>query len=61
MVEQSKRDAFRGRGASLEWRRVRNNKKYRIRKWREDCWTRIYSVFKEYNLQRLQCKQEESK
>ena len=32
-VEGSKREAFRGRGAPLEWRRVRKNKKYRIRKW----------------------------
>ena len=31
-VEESKREAFRGRGASLEWRRVLN-KTYRIRKW----------------------------
>ena len=26
-VEESKREAFRGRGAPLEWRRVRMNKK----------------------------------
>ena len=32
-VEESKREAFRGRGAPLEWRRVRRNKKYRVRKW----------------------------
>ena len=32
-VEESKKEAFRGRGALLEWRRVRINKKYRIRKW----------------------------
>ena len=32
-VEDSKRDAHNGRGASLEWRRVRRSKKYRIRKW----------------------------
>ena len=30
-VEESKKEAFRGGGASLEWRRVRKNKKYRIR------------------------------
>ena len=40
--EESKREAFRGRGASLEWRRVRKSKKYRIRNWREDCWARIF-------------------
>ena len=27
-VEESKREAFRGRGASLDWRRVRKDKKY---------------------------------
>ena len=32
-VEESIREAFRGRGASWEWRRVRKNKKYRIREW----------------------------
>ena len=32
-VEESKREASRGRGALLEWRRVRKNKKYRTRKW----------------------------
>ena len=32
-VEESKREAFRGRGAALEWRSVRENWKYRIRKW----------------------------
>ena len=31
-VEECKREAFRGRGAPLEWRRVRKNKKYRIKK-----------------------------
>ena len=31
-VEESKREAFRGRGGPLEWRRVRKNKKYTIRK-----------------------------
>ena len=34
--------------------------RYRIRKWREDCWTRLFSLFREHNLQRLQSKQEES-
>ena len=32
-IEDSKREAFVGRGAPLEWRRVRKSKKYRIRKW----------------------------
>ena len=59
-VEDSKREAFRGRGAPLEWKRVRSNKKYRIRKWGEDCWARIFSLFREYSLQRLESKPEES-
>ena len=29
-VEEGKREAFRGRGDPLEWRRVRKNKKYNI-------------------------------
>ena len=32
-VEESKREAFRGGGAPLDWRRVRKNKRYKIRKW----------------------------
>ena len=59
-VEESNKEAFKGRSAPLEWRRARINKKYRIRKWREDCWAIIFSLFREYNLQRLQSKQEES-
>ena len=35
--EESKREAWRGGSAPLEWRRVPKNKKYRIR-CREDCW-----------------------
>ena len=30
------------------------------RKWEEDCWAIIFSLFREYNLQRLRSKQEES-
>ena len=56
----SDREAFRGRGAPLEWRLVRKSEKYRIRKWREDCWARIFALFGEYNLQLLESKQEES-
>ena len=59
-VEESKRETFRCTGAPWEWRRVRKNKTYRIRKWREDCWARTFSLFRECNLQRLQSKQEES-
>ena len=39
---------------------MRRSRKYRIRKWREDCWARIFSLFSEYNSQRLHSKQEES-
>ena len=59
-VEESKREAFRGRGAPLEWRRVRRSKKYRIRKWGEDYWARIFALFRECNLQRLHSRHEES-
>ena len=37
-VEENKREAFRGRSAPFEWRRVRKHKKYRMRKWCEHCW-----------------------
>ena len=46
-----------------EWRRVRKNKRYKIRKvvrGEEDCWARTFALLREYNLQRLQSKQEES-
>ena len=36
------------------------NKKYKIRKWRDDCWARIFSLFREYNLQRVQSIHEDS-
>ena len=45
-VEESKRGAFKGRGNPLEWRRVRNNKTYKIRKWREDSWVTNISLFR---------------
>ena len=32
-VEESKKGCFKGRSNPLEWRRVRRNKKYKIRKW----------------------------
>ena len=59
-VQENKRGAFKGRGDFLVWSKVRKNKRYKIRKWGEDCWARIFSLFREYNLQRLQSKQEES-
>ena len=46
-VEDSKREAYRGRGAPLEWSTVRRSNKYRHRKWCEDCWARIFSWFRE--------------
>ena len=45
-VEDNKRGASRGRGSPLGWRLVRRSKKYRIRKWREDCWARILALFR---------------
>ena len=53
-VEDSKRGAYRSRGSPLKWRRVRRSRKYRIRKWGEDCWATIFASFREYSLQRLQ-------
>ena len=32
-VDDSTRGACRGRGSLLEWRRVRKNRMYKIRKW----------------------------
>ena len=46
-VEESKKEAYRGRDSPLEWRRVRRSRKYRIRKWREDCWARIFALFRD--------------
>ena len=58
-VEENKKGTFRGRGSPLEWKRERRNKKYRIRKWGEDCWARLFSLLGAYHVQRLQGKQEE--
>ena len=57
-VEDSNREAYKG--APLEWRRVRRSNKYRIRTWEEDCWARIFALFREYKLQRLQSMHEDS-
>ena len=51
-VEDCEREAYRERGARLEWTRVRRSSKYRTRKWREDCWARIFAWLRVYNLQR---------
>ena len=39
---------------------MRRSKKNRVRKWEKDWWARIFALFREYNLRRLQSKQEES-
>ena len=48
------------RGSPLEWELARRSKKYRIRKWCADCWARIFALFREYNLERLQSMHEDS-
>ena len=58
-VEESKREAFRGRGTPLEWRRVRKNKKY-IQKVVRRLLGENFPFLKEYKLQRVRCEQEES-
>ena len=59
MVEDSKREAFKGIGAPLQWRREQKQE-IQNKKMGEDCWARISALFREYNLHRLQSKQEES-
>ena len=34
-------------------------RKYRIRKWREDCWAIIFALFRKYNLKRRQSMHED--
>ena len=58
-VGESRRGAFEGRGDPLFWRKVRKNKRCKKRKWREECWARIFSLLTECNSQRLQSKQED--
>ena len=60
-VEESKREAFRGRGGPLGWRRVRKKKKQTEKSGERNVGQEIsFSLFEELNLQRLQCNQEES-
>ena len=59
-VEDSTKEAYRGRSVPMEWILVRRNMQYRIRKWGEECWARIFSWFREYNLQRAHCMKEDS-
>ena len=49
-VEDSKREAYRGRGSTLKRRRVRRTRKHKKRKGREDCWANIFALSREYNL-----------
>ena len=58
-VDDSKRGAYRGRGFPWEWRRVRKSRKYRIRKFGEDCWAGIFTLFRMYYLQCMQSTQDE--
>ena len=51
-------ERFRGRGVPLEWRTVRKNNKYRRKK--VELLGKNFSLFRVYNLQRLQSKHEES-
>ena len=57
-VEESKRLALKAE-VVLEWRRVRKNKRCKVRKRLEDCWAKDFSLFNKYNLQRQQSKQDE--
>ena len=60
-VEDNKREAFRGGGASPPGTEEGAQKhKIQQKKWREDCWARVFSLCREFNLQRLQSKQDES-
>ena len=57
-MEVSKKGAYKGRSEPSECRMVRRVKKYPPRKWCEDCWTRIFSWFGEYDLKLKQGMQE---
>ena len=56
-VENTKKILLQGE--VTPWNGEGYAKTLKIGKWREDCWARIFSFFREYNLQRLQSKQEE--
>ena len=49
ILNKYKVEDTKDRGAPLEWTLVRRSKKYRIRKWCEDCWTRFFSWLREYD------------
>ena len=42
-VEVATKDAYKGRGEPLEWRLVKKEKIFQLRKSGEDCWARVYS------------------
>ena len=48
-VEESKREAFRGGGAPLEWRRVRKNKRYREKELERRLLGENFSLFREFS------------
>ena len=52
-IEDIDRDSFKGRGAPLEWRRVRRSRNTEQESGREDCWVRIFALFRGCNLQWL--------
>ena len=51
-VEVSNKGVYKGRGEPSEWRMVQRVEKYQPRKWSEDCRAKIFSWFREYDLQR---------
>ena len=59
-VEDSKREACKGRGAPLEWRNVRRSKRYRPRKWAKIAGQEISRWFREFILRRKQGMQKDS-
>ena len=53
-VKVSKSGSIKGRGEPSEWWMVRRVKKYQPRQWGEDCWERVFSWFRDYDVQRKQ-------
>ena len=49
-IEDSTSEVFEGRGAPLEWRRVRRSQKYIMSKWTEDCWARSFAFVQRVQL-----------
>ena len=59
-VEESNKEVKNGRSASLGWRTVRKKQDIQNKKSGERIVGREFFLFREYNLQRLRSKQEES-